>query len=330
MFHNRVEIHNNFYGARFNSFCCRPINPFCCNSFNVFDFYRFNNNYSCGSLGLNPFTINPLGINPFTVNPFSFNTFALNFNSFNPFSLTGYNNPVFNYGNQFGMLNNYGFGFNQNTFSSFQMTYPSFNFDYNSVTNSSGLQETSSPETETATSSKVKQQTPANAQKLGKPFLDKVKQVAKNVNCDYRDLLALMNSESSLNPKAGKGTSYVGLVQFGSAAIEELNTKGGYKNLTKEKILNMSAIEQLDLVEKLIKICKKYAKFSDNEKLSAGDLYALIFAPGRAGREVLYSQGESGYNSVNAKMDYNKDGKITKSELAQRLDKKRVNESVFA
>lgn len=166
--------------------------------------------------------------------------------------------------------------------------------------------------------------------KLDKNFLKRVKVVAKNLNCDYKDLLALINSESSFNPQAGKGTNYVGLVQFGNSAIQELRTKGGYPDLTKEKILNMSAIEQLDLVEKLIKINKKYGKFSDNAKLSAGDLYALIFAPGRAGRDVLYSKGEAGYNSVNSKMDYNKDGKITKSELAQRLDKKRINESIFA
>lgn len=166
--------------------------------------------------------------------------------------------------------------------------------------------------------------------KLDKNFLKRVKVVAKNLNCDYKDLLALINSESSFNPQAGKGTNYVGLVQFGDAAIQELRTKGGYPDLTKEKILSMSAIEQLDLVEKLIKINKKYGKFSDNARLSAGDLYALIFAPGRAGREVLYSKGEAGYNSINSKMDYNKDGKITKSELAQRLDKKRVNESIFA
>lgn len=68
------------------------------------------------------------------------------------------------------------------------------------------------------------------------------------MNCDYQDLLALMNSESGLNPKATCG-SYVGLIQFGDAAITELRTKCGCKGLTKEKILNMSRIEQLDLVE---------------------------------------------------------------------------------
>lgn len=179
-------------------------------------------------------------------------------------------------------------------------------------------------------SPKVSYQTPADAKKLGKPFLDKVKQVASNLNCDYKDLLALMNSESSLNPRAGASSNYVGLIQFGKSAIEDLRTKGGYPNLTKEKILNMSAIEQLDLVEKTIKIAKGYAKMPSDKRLTAGDLYALVFAPCRAGGDVLYSRGEAGYNSVNAKIDYNGDGKITKSEMAQRINKKRVDESVFA
>ena len=164
--------------------------------------------------------------------------------------------------------------------------------------------------------------------KLDKHFLKKTKKIAKKLNCDYQDLLALMNSESGLNPKATCG-SYVGLIQFGDAAITELRTKCGCKGLTKEKILNMSRIEQLDLVEKLLMYNKKW-KFAPNAKLSAGDLYAMILAPGRADREVLYSRGESGYNKTNAKMDYNNDGKITKSEMSRRIREKNVNESIFA
>lgn len=164
--------------------------------------------------------------------------------------------------------------------------------------------------------------------KLDKHFLKKTKKIAKKLNCDYQDLLALMNSESGLNPKATCG-SYVGLIQFGDAAITELRTKCGCKGLTKEKISNMSRIEQLDLVEKLLMYNKKW-KFAPNAKLSAGDLYAMILAPGRADREVLYSRGESGYNKTNAKMDYNNDGKITKSEMSRRIREKSVNESIFA
>lgn len=166
--------------------------------------------------------------------------------------------------------------------------------------------------------------------KFDKNFLNKVKQVAQNLNCDYKDLLAVINSESSFNPRAGAGTSYVGLIQFGDLAIQDLRDKAGYTGLTKEKILNMTPIEQMDLAEKVIKIGKKYGGFADNARLSSGDLYAIVFAPSRSGNEVLYRRGESGYNSVNAEMDYNNDGKITKSEMAERIRRKYVNESIFA
>lgn len=245
-----------------------------------------------------------------------------NQNIFNSFS----NYPLFfnpyravNNANLFEIFNN-----------SYRTTYPNISdyTDKDFLNNEISISRKSTKTNNKAEVSKT-YENPANAKKLGKPFLNKVKQVAKNINCDYKDLLALMNSESALDPKANNG-SYVGLIQFGNAAVQDLRTKGGCSGLTKEKILKMSAVEQLDLVEKYIQIAKKYGGFSDRAKLSAGDLYAIIFAPGKAGNEVLYKKGESGYNSVNSKLDYNKDGRITKSEMAQRINKKRVNESIFA
>ena len=314
MFHNRVEIHNNFYGPRFNRSCCNPLPSFCCNAFNVFDFYRFNNNYM--------------------YNPFSFNPFTFNFNNVNPYPLTGYNNLTFNYGNQFGMFNSYGSRFNTYTFPSLPMNFPSFNFSFNPIETISDSQETKPSETDS--SKKVKHKLPTNAKKLGKPFLDKVKQVAQNLNCDYSDLLAVINSESGFNtqagynPKTGKIGCAVGLIQFTQPAIDDLNKRHGL-NLTKEKILNMSALEQLDLAEKYLKIAKGYAGFSDSHKMSSGDLYAITFLPGRASREVLCQKGEgNSFYEQNSGLDKNGDKKITKSELAQRLDAKRVDDSQFA
>lgn len=164
-------------------------------------------------------------------------------------------------------------------------------------------------------------------------FLAKVKQVAQNLNCDYKDLLTVINSESSFDTKAGynrrtgeiKGA--VGLIQFTQVAIDDLNKNYGL-NLTKEKILRMSAVEQLDIAEKYLKLSKKYAGFSANEKLSSTDLYAITFLPGRAKNEVLCRKGEgNSYYESNSAFDYNGDGKITRSELAQRMERKRVDES---
>lgn len=161
-----------------------------------------------------------------------------------------------------------------------------------------------------------------NELKSNPDFMYKIQKVARNLNCDPNDLLSVMNAESGLDPaaenKSGKGA--VGLIQFTSVAIEELNNHG--ISVTKEQLKSMDAVKQLDYVEKYLQIAKQYS-FSSDAKLSAGDLYAIIYLPGRANREVLTSQGEN-YYDWNKGLDINKDGQITKSELTQRVNNHRV------
>lgn len=166
-----------------------------------------------------------------------------------------------------------------------------------------------------------------NPNKLDINFLNRVKQIANKLNCDYKDLLALMNSESGIRTNAWNGTTAVGLIQFTNASISELNQKFGL-NLTKEKIAQMSPMKQLDLVEKYLTIAKSYS-FSPNARLSAGDLYAITFLPGRANQEVLCRNGEDFYNQ-NKGLDQNHDGVITKKDLELHLAKKHINESIFS
>ena len=64
-----------------------------------------------------------------------------------------------------------------------------------------------------------------NPNKLDINFLNRVKQIANKLNCDYKDLLALMNSESGIRTNAWNGTTAVGLIQFTNASISELNQK---------------------------------------------------------------------------------------------------------
>lgn len=158
---------------------------------------------------------------------------------------------------------------------------------------------------------------------LGPEFLKRVKEVAKNLNCNYKDLLAVMNAESGLNPKAvNKYTGATGLIQIMPTTAQQLGT-------TKEEIKNMSAIDQLDYVEKYLAQCKQWAGFKAKDKLKSSDLYALILLPARANREVLTNKGEK-YYTQNKGLDINNDSRITKSELAQRVANFRVNESIFA
>ena len=143
-------------------------------------------------------------------------------------------------------------------------------------------------------------------------FSAKLEQVAKNVNCDPNDLLALMYSECALNPShIEKSSRAVGLIQFMPSTARNL----GY---TTEQIANMSATDQLDLVEKYIKSSSPY---KNGEELDAGTLYAVMFLPGRAKKNTLCSKGES-YYTYNSGLDMDRDGVITKQDLANRLNKK--------
>lgn len=158
----------------------------------------------------------------------------------------------------------------------------------------------------------------------GPEFLNRVKQIAKNLNCNYRDLLAIMNSESGINAKTVAKNGASGLICFVPQYYDV------------EKIRKMSPMEQLDLVEKTLQKSKVSRGFAADEKLSKGDLYALVFLPAKAKRDVLCTKGERdkngrllGYYESNSALDYNRDGKITKDEMATRIDKKYVSDTTF-
>lgn len=172
-----------------------------------------------------------------------------------------------------------------------------------------------------------------NPEKLGPEFLAKTKKIAKTINCDYRDLLAVMNCESvGINSKEahrnskGKITA-VGLIQFTQIAVDQLNKD--YKlGLTLDKILKMSAMEQLDLVEKYYISTKRITKFPENKKMTGADLYGLTYLPFKAKNEVLAKKGESNYDS-NPSLDFNKDGKITRADLEKLVASRQIRDSRF-
>lgn len=152
-------------------------------------------------------------------------------------------------------------------------------------------------------------------------FINRVKDIAQKLNCDWQDLMGVMQAESGINPQQwNKGRTAVGLIQFTDLSVAELNQKCGL-NLTKEKIAQMSDMQQLDLVEKYLTIAKSY-RFPSSARLSSGDLYAIVFLPGRADRDVLTRSGEGYYHSN--PIDENHDGIISKSDLAARVAKKRL------
>lgn len=164
---------------------------------------------------------------------------------------------------------------------------------------------------------------------LTKDFVDKVKDIAKKVNCDYRDLLGVMNSESGLDPTArNRHSGAIGLLQFTGIAIKDLNQVYGM-NLTKDKIANMSAMEQLDLVEKYLLRSKSF-KFNSGEKLDSADLYAIVYRPAFAGKNVIATKNDGKTYSQNRGLDLDKDGMITRQDLAMAVQRKHINVNLVA
>lgn len=154
---------------------------------------------------------------------------------------------------------------------------------------------------------------------LTKEQIEATERAAKEINCDPNDLVAVMYNESGLKPeiynKAGSGN--VGLIQFGRAAAADLGT-------TTEEISKMSYTEQLEYVVKYFNLVKKRSKIADSQKLDAGTLYAMIFRPAYANKEVVAAKGEAAYDKYyNYRLDINHDGKITKEDLAYHVNKQK-------
>lgn len=151
----------------------------------------------------------------------------------------------------------------------------------------------------------------------GPAFLEKTKEVADKHGIDYKELLALMNQESSIDTTSKNG-QYVGLVQIGNDGAAEL----GY---TTSEILNMSPLEQLDVVDKRLTTLEKYLP---EGKHTAADYYSANFMPANAKKEVLMDDSNK-YWAENKGFDSNGDGKITKSEMQDRINLRKVDESSF-
>lgn len=300
---------NNFYMN--SSLFLGGMNPFmscCCNSFSSFNpgfghglFPNFTNMFSFDNYNLN----NYMSFNQNYSFPSLFTTGNFNNNNlYNPSYF--YSFPRFNYSNSFPDLsiNN------------------SFNYNFtNKVNSNSSLSNIPSIKKTNTVSKTSNIQNSYTEFKLDKAFINRVKEISKKINCDYKDLLAVMNSESGINPQKWNGTGAVGLIQFTNIALKDINNNYG-TSYTKEQVGQMSGMEQLDLVEKFLTMVKK-RQFSPDKKLSSGDLYAMVFAPSIAAKENLYTKGSDAY--AQNPLDLDNDGVITKTDLANHLKRKQVN-----
>lgn len=129
------------------------------------------------------------------------------------------------------------------------------------------------------------------------------------INCDPKYIENLIYSESGGDPHARNAQSgAVGLIQWVPKYHPEVAAK----------VANLSAEQQMPYVKEYLINAKKSAGFASGEKLSAGQLYALVFMPAKAKQEVMCSAGTLEY-AWNKGLDANGDGIVTSTELGNRI-----------
>lgn len=143
-------------------------------------------------------------------------------------------------------------------------------------------------------------------------FKQKTVDIAALLGVEPDALMKVMASESRLDPTA-ENKYAIGLIQFTKPACEQLG-------ISRDALEQMSAEEQLDWVYEYF---KSSAYQLDNEV----DLYWKMFTTKPIGKEdasVIYDKGtqaEAGYYNLNAGIDIDKDGKITRRDLAEHLQR---------
>ena len=149
-------------------------------------------------------------------------------------------------------------------------------------------------------------------------FEMKVKGVAQSLNVPPEWLMAVMYSESKLNPSAvnHKGSGATGLIQFMVNTVKDLNRKMGTQ-LYMSDIRNMDAVRQMDLVHTYLQnVRDKYGEFH-----TITDLYLAVLYPRAVGQDycyTLYAKPTQKYR-MNSGLDENKDGRVTKSDIDHRM-----------
>lgn len=146
-----------------------------------------------------------------------------------------------------------------------------------------------------------------------KAFKAKTTRIAKKLGLkNPEDLFAVMHFETdgtfSPSVKNYGGSSGTGLIQFMAPTARSLGT-------TVEELAKMSAIDQLDYVE-------KYLSQYDLKDADRSDLYMAILWPraiGKDGSYSLWSRGSAQYKA-NSGLDIDGDGKITKDEAVKKVN----------
>jgi hypothetical protein len=146
--------------------------------------------------------------------------------------------------------------------------------------------------------------------KVGADFKTKVIAICSGLGCDPSHVMAAMAFETgdSFSPTDQNPRSEAtGLIQFLPSTAAGLGT-------SIEALLQMTAIEQLDYVQKYLNPFKGRMR-------SLSDVYMSILFPiavGKADSYVLFASPSTAYQQ-NAGLDVNHDGQVTKGEAASKV-----------
>jgi hypothetical protein len=145
-------------------------------------------------------------------------------------------------------------------------------------------------------------------------FKSSVFDISTNLGTNPDHLMSAMAFESggtfSPSIENAVGSGAVGLIQFMPKTAERLGT-------TTKKLSKMTAVEQLEYVEKYLNDYK--GKLNTIE-----DVYMAILWPkaiGKSNDYALFEDGSKAYEQ-NKPLDSNKDGKVTKEEATSPVKKK--------
>lgn len=146
--------------------------------------------------------------------------------------------------------------------------------------------------------------------KVDPAFKQKVLGISQRLGCDPSRLMAAMAFETgeTFSPDKQNPTSgAMGLIQFMPQTARGLGT-------TTDELKNMTAIDQLDFVERYLLPFK-------GRMNSLSDVYMTILFPKAVGQPesfVLFAQGTRAYDQ-NKGLDVNHDGVITKGEATSKV-----------
>lgn len=163
--------------------------------------------------------------------------------------------------------------------------------------------------------------------RISDEFCQRVIDIANKINCDPDDLMTVIYNESGFDHTVVNECNMVGLIQLSEGSRSTIEVPGNTDAERKQTLINMTAVEQLDWVEKWLLKSIHHLEKGPNERITLGDLGALLLLPGYCTRENVIDKDDPDtgkyYTKWNKPLDTDGDGIITKKEITDRLIKKK-------